>query len=99
VRLLRRAEGSATEELCADLVVAATGRGTRLPAWLEELGYPRPAEQRLDIDIVYATRPLRLRAGALEPDKLVLVFAQPERPRGLFLFAEEHDRWRLSAYG
>jgi 2-polyprenyl-6-methoxyphenol hydroxylase-like FAD-dependent oxidoreductase len=99
VRLLRRAPGSATEELPADLVVAATGRGARLPAWLEELGYPRPAEQRLDIDIVYATRPLRLRAGALGPDKLVLVFARPGLPRGLFLFAEEHDRWRLSAYG
>ena len=99
VRLLRRAAGSAAEELPADLVVAATGRGARLPAWLEELGYPRPAEQRLDIDIVYATSPLRLPAGALGADKLVLVFARPELPRGLFLFAEEHDRWRLSAYG
>jgi 2-polyprenyl-6-methoxyphenol hydroxylase-like FAD-dependent oxidoreductase len=99
VRLLRRAPGSAAEELPADLVVAATGRGARLPAWLEELGYPRPAEQRLDIDVVYATAPLRLPAGALGPDKLVLVFARPELPRGLFLFAEEHDRWRLSVYG
>jgi 2-polyprenyl-6-methoxyphenol hydroxylase-like FAD-dependent oxidoreductase len=99
VRLLRRAAGSAAEELPADLVVVATGRGARLPAWLGELGYPRPAEERLDIDIVYATRPLRLPAGALGPDKLVLVFARPELPRGLFLFAEEHDRWRLSAYG
>jgi 2-polyprenyl-6-methoxyphenol hydroxylase-like FAD-dependent oxidoreductase len=99
VRLLRRAAGSAAEELPADLVVAATGRGARLPAWLEERGYPRPAEQRLDIDIAYATSPLRLSAGALGPDKLVLIFARPELPRGLFLFAEEHDRWRLSAYG
>jgi 2-polyprenyl-6-methoxyphenol hydroxylase-like FAD-dependent oxidoreductase len=99
VRLLHRAAGSAAEELPADLVVAATGRGARLPAWLEELGYPRPAEERLDIDIVYATSPLRLPAGALGADKLVLVFARPELPRGLFLFAEEHDRWRLSAYG
>lgn len=99
VRLLRRAAGSAAGDLRADLVVAATGRGARLPAWLEELGYPRPAEQRLDIDIVYATRPLRLRAGAVGPDKLVLVFARPELPRGLFLFAEEGDRWRLSVYG
>jgi 2-polyprenyl-6-methoxyphenol hydroxylase-like FAD-dependent oxidoreductase len=99
VRLLRRAAGSAAEELPADLVVAATGRGARLPAWLEELGYPRPAEQRLDIDITYATSPVRPPDGALGPDKLVLVFARPELPRGLFLFAEEHDRWRLSLYG
>jgi 2-polyprenyl-6-methoxyphenol hydroxylase-like FAD-dependent oxidoreductase len=79
--------------------VAATGRGARLPAWLEELGYPRPTEQRLDIDIAYATAPLRMPAGALGADKMVLVFARPELPRGLFLFAEENDRWRLSVYG
>jgi 2-polyprenyl-6-methoxyphenol hydroxylase-like FAD-dependent oxidoreductase len=99
VRLLRRAPGSAAEELPADLVVAATGRGARLPAWLEDLGYPRPAEERLDIDIVYATAPLRLPGGAPGGDKMVLVFAQPELPRGMFLFAEENDRWRLSVYG
>jgi 2-polyprenyl-6-methoxyphenol hydroxylase-like FAD-dependent oxidoreductase len=99
VRLLRRAPGSAAEELPADLVVAATGRGARVPAWLEQLGYRRPAEQRLDIDIVYTTRPLRLAPGALGPDKMVLVLARPDLPRGLFLFAEEHDRWRLSVYG
>jgi 2-polyprenyl-6-methoxyphenol hydroxylase-like FAD-dependent oxidoreductase len=97
VRVLRRAAGSATEELPADIVVAATGRGARLPAWLEELGYPRPAEERLDIDIVYATSPLRL--PDLGGDKMVLVFARPDLPRGMFLFAEEHDRWRLSVYG
>jgi 2-polyprenyl-6-methoxyphenol hydroxylase-like FAD-dependent oxidoreductase len=99
VRLLRRAAGSAAEELPADLVVAATGRGARLPAWLEALGYVPPREERLDIDLVYATSPLRLPAGALGADKLVLVLARPELPRGMFLFAEEHNRWRLSVYG
>ena len=79
--------------------MAATGRGARLPAWLEDLGHARPAEQRLEVDIVYASRDLRLPAGALGPDKLVLVFARPGLPRGLFLFAQEHDRWRLSVYG
>ena len=99
VRVLRREAGSAAEELPADLVVAATGRGARLPAWLEALGYARPAEQRLEVDIVYASRDLQIPAGALGPDKLVLVFARPGLPRGLFLFAQEHDRWRLSVYG
>jgi 2-polyprenyl-6-methoxyphenol hydroxylase-like FAD-dependent oxidoreductase len=99
VRVLRRAAGSAVEELPADLVVAAGGRGARLGAWLEELGYDRPAEQRLEIDIVYASRRLRLPPGALGPDKMVLVFARPELPRGLFLFASEHGGWQLSLYG
>ena len=42
VRILRRTDGSAEETLAADLVVAATGRAARIPAWLEALGYPRP---------------------------------------------------------
>jgi 2-polyprenyl-6-methoxyphenol hydroxylase-like FAD-dependent oxidoreductase len=99
VRLLRRAAGSAVEELAADLVVAAGGRGARLGAWLEELGYDRPPEQRLEIDIVYASRRLQLPSGALGPDKLVLVFARPELPRGIFLWASEHGVWQLSLYG
>ena len=37
VRILRRADGSVEEALAADLVVAATGRAARVPAWLEGL--------------------------------------------------------------
>ena len=33
--------------LAADLVVDATGRGSRTPAWLEMLGYPRPPVDRV----------------------------------------------------
>ena len=99
VRILRRADGSAEETLPADLVVAATGRAARVPAWLEAMGYPRPAEQRLRIDVAYASRHLRLPAGALPGDRFVLVGARPELPRTLFLFAQEDDRWILSLGG
>jgi pimeloyl-ACP methyl ester carboxylesterase/2-polyprenyl-6-methoxyphenol hydroxylase-like FAD-dependent oxidoreductase len=99
VRILRRADGSAEELLPADLVVAATGRAARLPAWLDRLGYARPAEEQLPIGVTYASRHLRLPDGALRPDKLVLIGAVPERPRTLFLFAQEHGRWILSLGG
>ena len=99
VRILRREAGSAAEDLAADLVVAATGRGSRLPAWLESLGYPRPQEDRLAIDVGYATRRLRLRPGALGPDKAVIIGARRDLPRGMFLFAQEHGRWLLTLQG
>src|SRR5215217_3916439 len=99
VRILRRADGSAEEPLRADLVVAATGRAARVPAWLEAMGHPRPPEQRLRIDVAYASRHLRLPAGALPRDRFVLVGARPELPRTLFLFAQEHGRWILSLGG
>ena len=42
--------------LRADLVVDATGRPSRLPAWLDELGFERPAETRIDASLSYASR-------------------------------------------
>ena len=45
-RVLRRADGSAEELMGAELVVDASGRGSRVPAWLEALGYPDRPERR-----------------------------------------------------
>ncbi len=99
VRILRRADGSAEETVPADLVVAATGRDARVPAWLEGLGYPRPPEERLPVGVTYASRHLRLPEDALGGDKMVLVGAVPDRPRVMFLFAQEGERWILSLGG
>lgn len=99
VRVLPRAHGSAEELLAADLVVAAGGRAGRLPAWLDGLGYPRPQEDRVAIDLMYASRPVRLAPGALGPDKLVLIGARPGLPRTLALAAQEHDTWLLTLAG
>ena len=84
--------------LPADLVVAATGRAARLAAWLEELGYRAPGRaapgrrHRLRQPL-----PLRLPAGALGADKLVLI-GRPAGPAALRsgLFAQEDGRWLLS---
>jgi 2-polyprenyl-6-methoxyphenol hydroxylase-like FAD-dependent oxidoreductase len=46
-------------ELAADLVVDASGRGSRLPAWLEEAALPAPEEVVVDAHVVYASRAFR----------------------------------------
>jgi 2-polyprenyl-6-methoxyphenol hydroxylase-like FAD-dependent oxidoreductase len=52
--------GSGVEEvLSADLVVDASGRGSRLPKWLEALGYRAPEIERIDVDAGYVTRVYR----------------------------------------
>ena len=51
MRTLRRTDSSAEETLAADLVVAATGRAARIPAWLQALGHPSPPEERLRVDV------------------------------------------------
>jgi len=86
------------EELAADLVVAATGRSARIPAWLEELGYERPQESTLQIDVAYATRAYRLPADAMT-DKLILLGPRPDLPRSVALFAQENDEWLLTIGG
>jgi 2-polyprenyl-6-methoxyphenol hydroxylase-like FAD-dependent oxidoreductase len=99
VRILRRADGSAEETLASDLVVAATGRAGRLPAWLAALGYASPVEERLNVRVHYASRRLSLPADPLAGDKFVLIGARPDHPRTLFLFAQEGGRWILGLGG
>jgi 2-polyprenyl-6-methoxyphenol hydroxylase-like FAD-dependent oxidoreductase len=92
-------QGGGAEEILADLVVDATGRGARTPAWLSDIGYDPPAEERVRVDIMYATRHLRLGPGALGQTKLVLIGAEPDRPTALFLAAQEGGRWILTLVG
>lgn len=47
--------------IAADLVVDASGRGSRAADWLEAVGAPRPAEQRSSSAILYYTRFYRRR--------------------------------------
>src|SRR6201993_3007806 len=47
------AQGGEAEFVPTDFVVDAAGRGTRLPVWLQQWGYARPAEETIDIGINY----------------------------------------------
>ena len=99
VRVLQRADGSAEEVIEADLVVDATGRGSRSPVWLEELGYPRPAEDAVRIGVAYASRVYRRRPGHVDGDLAVAVVATVDRPRGGGMLAMEGDRWMVTLNG
>jgi 2-polyprenyl-6-methoxyphenol hydroxylase-like FAD-dependent oxidoreductase len=98
-RLLRRADGSAEEALGADLVVDATGRGARTPAWLEALGYPRPEREQVRVGLGYASRIDRLPPDALGGDLAVLHAATPPHPRAGALQVLEGDRWMVTLAG
>jgi 2-polyprenyl-6-methoxyphenol hydroxylase-like FAD-dependent oxidoreductase len=93
----RRANRS--ESLAADLIVDATGRGSRMPAWLESFGYPRPAEERVDVDPAYATRMYRRRPGDFQGLMGVVVTQVPPIKRFGVALAVEGDRWSLTLGG
>jgi 2-polyprenyl-6-methoxyphenol hydroxylase-like FAD-dependent oxidoreductase len=99
VRLLRRADGSSEEVHDADLVVDATGRGSRAPAWLEALGLHSATEDRVRVDVGYATRRYRLPPDALDGDLACVHGPPPDRPRGGALARLEGDVWTLTLCG
>ena len=99
VRVLRRADGSAEEVLGTELVVDATGRGSRTPAWLDTLGYQRPKREQVRIELGYVSRTYRMRPDALGGDLAVLQAATPTHPRTGALQVLEGDRSLLTLAG
>jgi 2-polyprenyl-6-methoxyphenol hydroxylase-like FAD-dependent oxidoreductase len=98
-RVFRRVDGSTAEVLDADLVVDATGRGSRAPRWLQELGFEPPEEERVEVDVSYATCLFRLPPDALAGDLACLQAPTPESPRGGALARLEAGRWMLTLTG
>ncbi|BBZ52295.1 FAD-dependent oxidoreductase [Mycobacterium heidelbergense] len=78
--------------LTADLVVDATGRGSRTPVFLEELGYGRPPEDELTVQLAYACQLLRITPGAVR-EYMIALFPEPGRPKMFGFTTYENDTW------
>ena len=91
-------QGAGTE-LPADLVVDTTGRGSRAPQWLEAIGYPKPVEERVQVDLAYTTRFFRRDRGHLNGDSAVIIPPTPKGKRGGVMLAQEGDRWTVTLIG
>jgi 2-polyprenyl-6-methoxyphenol hydroxylase-like FAD-dependent oxidoreductase len=76
--------GAGEDMLEAHLLVDATGRGSRTPAWLQELGYRRPDEERMKIGLAYTTRHYEMYPGMLDGIPSINSIATPAYPRGAF---------------
>jgi 2-polyprenyl-6-methoxyphenol hydroxylase-like FAD-dependent oxidoreductase len=70
--------------LPADLVVDATGRGSRAPVWLRDLGFPVPADDRIPVNLAYTTRHYQLDADCYGSDLSINPVAWPGNRRGAF---------------
>jgi 2-polyprenyl-6-methoxyphenol hydroxylase-like FAD-dependent oxidoreductase len=76
------------ESVPADLVVDASGRTSRLPQWLTELGYPAPADEQVHCRMAYLTRRWRLTNDVLG-DAVVTVLTPTEKPEFGVAIAQE----------
>ncbi|MEV6378150.1 pyridine nucleotide-disulfide oxidoreductase [Streptomyces sp. NPDC051773] len=93
--------GATEESLRADLVVDASGRGTRVEHWLADLGITGVRKDVVDSGLVYATRVYRTPAGAENfPPAQVTADPTGGRPgRAGLLLPIEGDRWLVSLAG
>lgn len=100
VRTLPRGAGGPEQVLEADLLVDATGRGSRSPAWLAALGYEPPEQEAVRPRIAYASAVYRRRpAEHLGGDRVVIVAATHATRRGAAMLAMEDDRWIVTLFG
>lgn len=92
--------GGSAEVVPADLVVDTTGRGSRTPRWLGELGYPAVPEDRVTMDLTYTTADFRapLPVDPIGDDIAIIPVATPAMRRGA-IFARLPDRYAVSLTG
>lgn len=86
--------------LCGDMVVDASGRGSRAPEWLESIGYPKPKETVINSFLGYATC-VFAPAPRFEADWKVLMLGDkpPSIPRAALLAPIEGNRWMVTLAG
>lgn len=92
VRTVRRDPGSPAEVVPADLVVDATGRGSRLDRWLAAEWRTAVPADRLPVDIRYASVTSRLPDGLPGGARGALIAPTGRCPYGLALLAVERGR-------
>jgi 2-polyprenyl-6-methoxyphenol hydroxylase-like FAD-dependent oxidoreductase len=99
VQITRRDSGQ-TEELAADFVVDASGRSSKTPEWLEQLGYQKPQELEVGIDLAYASR-IYERPDDASRDWTVMGLypTAPHNKRVGYIFPIEGQRWVVSQVG
>ena len=88
------------ETLSADLVVDASGRGRLALAVLDSMGFPKPEETEIGIDIAYSTAIFEQPEDAPSAWKTAIVLpSAPKDSRGAVLAPIENNLWIVGVSG
>lgn len=99
VGTMSRDDGAAATTIEADLVVDASGRGSRTPTWLEELGYETPPEVKMTVNTTYVTRLYRREPHHFNGRPATSVGGYPGSPGSGTMFAIENDLFIFTTGG
>jgi 2-polyprenyl-6-methoxyphenol hydroxylase-like FAD-dependent oxidoreductase len=97
-RLVSRERSPVQRGLAADLVVVATGRSGRVPAWLTGMGYAAPPVEEVAVDIKYASQHVRFPAGSVDV-QAVVIGPTSGRPAGAAALKQEGGTWVVTLFG
>jgi 2-polyprenyl-6-methoxyphenol hydroxylase-like FAD-dependent oxidoreductase len=89
------AKGTA-QELAADLVVDASGRGLPTLSFLDRAGSPKPDETEIGVDVGYASAIFEPSAAVRDWLGLAHYGTPPDEGRGAFILPTENGRWLVS---
>lgn len=88
------------EELNADLIVDASGKGSHTPQWLKALGYEPPAETEVDAFVGYVARMYQPSPdSSVDWKMLFMPSAPPQYPRGGAICPIEGNAWIVGLVG
>jgi 2-polyprenyl-6-methoxyphenol hydroxylase-like FAD-dependent oxidoreductase len=98
--IVRPRDRNVQETLDADLVVDASGRGSQSPKWLAELGFGRPEEILVKVNLGYATRTFERQPGDFF-DSIggIITGTPPAGTRSGGVLAAEGNRWVVTLGG
>ncbi len=96
---IREKDQTETTTLNTDLLIDASGQGSRAAKWLEQNGFPSPQQHRVKAFIGYSSL---LLSGLQLQDKAkgyIVMAREPEHPLGAVLLPVEQDRHMLTLFG
>ena len=99
---IHRPEGTQNhtdDHIDADLVVDASGRGSRTPQWLDQLGFGKPTETEVKVDVGYASCFYRRPEKAPGDWTGLMIYPKPPGTRLGVLFPVEDNRWMVTLVG
>jgi 2-polyprenyl-6-methoxyphenol hydroxylase-like FAD-dependent oxidoreductase len=96
-----------SQELRAKLTIDCSGRGSRLPKWLENIGLSRPTESRVDARLGYSSQLFTFSDQESSLDEagkfariqkycMDIAASAPTQPRAVGLWPVENDLWLLT---
>jgi len=98
--VVRRHDSNIQEMIEADLVVDASGRGSQSPKWLEEIGFSRPEEISLKVNVGYATRTFERKPGDFFNSLGGVISGTPPKSTRMGgVLAAEGNRWIVTLVG